>query len=72
MLRPVLFLLLVGSVLCACDFTSPYKADNSPVDSPDLPNYIAKDYVLPVGSLIIPMDNTYQTYHPQFTLSNTM
>ena len=72
MLKLLFFLLLVGWVVCTCDFISPFKADDSPVDSPDLPSYIAKDYVLPIGSLIIPMDNTLQTYNPQSAAGNTM
>lgn len=47
-----------------CDFTSPFKATASPVESPDLPGYIAADYTLPAGSLIIPMDNAKQNFNP--------
>ena len=56
-------LLFVNAALpqsCSEEVFSPYAVPGSP--PPDFPGYQAVDTVIPVGSLVIPMDNTYQSH----------
>eukprot|EP00339_Tiarina_fusa_P012599 CAMPEP_0117056810 /NCGR_PEP_ID=MMETSP0472-20121206/39420_1 /TAXON_ID=693140 ORGANISM="Tiarina fusus, Strain LIS" /NCGR_SAMPLE_ID=MMETSP0472 /ASSEMBLY_ACC=CAM_ASM_000603 /LENGTH=1833 /DNA_ID=CAMNT_0004773411 /DNA_START=181 /DNA_END=5678 /DNA_ORIENTATION=+ len=52
---------VLGSPQCSSSVQAPFAAPGSPL-SGDSPGYFAVDSPIPIGSLIIPMDNTLQSH----------